>query len=162
MFSIFKKKPIEEVNKTLTVKEAHIKAGKILQDAENGRLLAAKKDPDSFDTKCIEKSWGKIEELIVGDNWRLDRLTFSPKKSDKLHAQLGCRHYCYVEKGNGIVHLASTEGQKNIASSPIYTDVEFAINNEWMHRYENTGLEPLVIIQISIGKFSLEELLYPV
>ena len=109
-----------------------------------------------FGKKKIKKQWGTIEELASGENWRIDRITINPGRSDKLHAQPSCRHSCYVESGVGRVFAGPREDA--VAHSLVEKDREFVINNDWLHRYENIGRKPLVIIQSSYGMFDLREL----
>ena len=109
-----------------------------------------------FGNKKIKKRWGYIEELASGPNWRIDKIVVRPGKTDKLHAQTSCRHYCYVESGTGKVHVGAT--RKVINSSTVVSGTEFVVNNDWLHRYENTGSKDLVIIQSSYGEFDLSEM----
>lgn len=108
--------------------------------------------------KLLEKSWGTIECLDQGENYRIDKLTIGVGSKDKFHAQPSCRHMCYVVSGVGVVRTGPT--LKNLATSPITTDTEFVINNDWIHQYENVGATPLVIIQSSYGKYTLEEMVH--
>lgn len=109
-----------------------------------------------FGNKKIKKPWGYIEELASGKNWRVDKITINPGESDNLHAQPSCRHSCYVEQGVGRVHAGPRADL--LTNYLVEADREFVINNDWLHRYENLGRRPLVIIQSSYGKFDLKEL----
>jgi len=115
------------------------------------KLFSKKEGP-----RRIKKDWGYIEELAEGENWRVDKLVITPGASDKLHAQPSCRHYCYVAQGSGRIWVGPKRNQ--VLHQPVVTEQEFVIDSYWLHRFENTGKTNLVIIQHSIGKWDLDEM----
>jgi len=109
-------------------------------------------------SKKTKKTWGTIEKLAEGKDWRIDKIVVKPGMGDHLHCQPSIKHTCYVAEGMGKV----TVGQRksHLVEAHIKKGDEFIVNGDWLHRFQNEGKKELVIIQSSYGKFDLSELVY--
>jgi oxalate decarboxylase/phosphoglucose isomerase-like protein (cupin superfamily) len=111
-----------------------------------------------FGKKITKKVWGTIELLAEGKDWRIDKITIKPGMSDHLHHHPSLKHTCYVAEGCGTIEVG--QRKSHLVEADLTAGAEFIINSDWLHRYENTGEQDLVIIQSSYGKFNLKELGY--
>ena len=103
-----------------------------------------------FENYIENRSWGYFENLEVGKNYLVKRIVVN--KNEKLSVQYhrNRTENWVVVSGKGRVMKGKQEMTCNVGSS-------FFISKEEIHSLENTGKDPLILIEIQIGENLSEE-----
>jgi len=91
------------------------------------------------------RPWGRWEEYLNEETYRLKRIIVNPGKRLSLQWHRYRSEHWVVVKGQGVITLGSED-------RPIKQGDTFVIPIEVIHRVSNTGSDDLVIIETQMGK----------
>ena len=105
---------------------------------------------NSFLNYNEKRPWGIFENIHTDESFLVKRLVVNPgeKLSSQFHNHR--EEYWIVVKGKGKVTISEKIFDAKIGST-------FHIKEKEIHRLENSGKDPLVIIEVQIGDFISEE-----
>ena len=99
------------------------------------------------------RPWGRYDILLEEDNLKVKKITVNPGGKLSLQYHLyRCEHWVIIS-GVGVVTKHSNK--YDINDSPWGTHI--FIEQGEVHRIENTGTEPLILIETQIGKYLGED-----
>jgi len=94
---------------------------------------------------CDDRPWGRWEEYLNEENYRLKRIIIHPGKRLSLQWHRFRSEYWVVVSGCGMLTLGSDQRQVQKGDTVL-------IPSEAVHRVQNTGEENLVIIETQFGR----------
>lgn len=97
-----------------------------------------------------ERPWGRYDTLFIDSTIQVKRIEVKPRMRFSLQKHLKRAEKWIVTSGRGI----ATVGDKEIpVSRGSFIDVPI----EAVHRMQNTGDEPLVLIEVQFGEYLGED-----
>lgn len=97
-----------------------------------------------------ERPWGRYEVLARGAGYQLKRIEVDPGKRFSLQKHLRRREHWLFVAGEGI----ATVGDATVAvRTGSYLEIELG----QIHRLQNTGQVPLVLIEVQYGAYLGED-----
>lgn len=97
-----------------------------------------------------ERPWGKFEVLEKSDHYQIKRITVNPGHRLSLQYHHHRTEHWVIVAGSGQV----TRGDEVI---PVAANQSVVIPRGAPHRIENTGMEPLVFIEVQYGEYLGED-----
>jgi mannose-6-phosphate isomerase len=97
-----------------------------------------------------QRPWGKYQVLLKEPNFQVKRIEVNPQLRFSLQKHNQRAEKWVVTSGVGVVTLGDREIQVSRGSV-----IEVAIGQ--VHRMHNTGMEPLVFIEVQLGTYLGED-----
>ena len=104
----------------------------------------------------MKRHWGKFITYYDSTQSKVKRLILEPGKSISMQQHKKRSEYWFVESGKGTAYTLDYEGKEVVDREMITHTSHNVIRDTW-HRLENTGTEPLCIIEIQYGSECTEE-----
>jgi mannose-1-phosphate guanylyltransferase/mannose-6-phosphate isomerase len=100
--------------------------------------------------KRLYRPWGTVDQLVVGERFRVNRITVQPGAALSLHKHYNRSEHWIVVRGSALV----TTGDKQIVYKE---DSSTYISAGITHRLENPGRIPLEMIEVQTGGYIGED-----
>ena len=98
------------------------------------------------------RPWGRWEEFVNESGYRVKRIIVDPGKRLSLQRHELREEYWVIAQGIGLMTL-------NEDCEPVSKGDTVHIGKNEIHRVENTGSEPLVIVETQLGLCSEEDII---
>ena len=99
-----------------------------------------------------DRPWGRWEEYLNEDGYRVKRIIVHPGERLSLQKHLHRSENWVIVSGEGVFTLDGTDRRVAPGDTP-------HIPVEGVHRIRNTGKEPLVIIETQLGRCDEEDII---
>jgi mannose-1-phosphate guanylyltransferase/mannose-6-phosphate isomerase len=113
------------------------------------RLKAAKRNEGTTHNRCY-RPWGFYESLIFGDRFQVKRIVVHPGNKLSLQKHFHRAEHWIVVEGTALVHR---DGEETLLreNESVYLPLGS------VHRLENPGKIPLVLIEVQVGSYLGED-----
>jgi cytidyltransferase-like protein len=101
------------------------------------------------------RQWGKFMTYYDSKEAKVKRLVIDPAKSISMQYHNSRSEFWFVESGEGILYTMTDHGEKQIKTLRKHDSYHIEVG-QW-HRVENSGSEPLQVIEIQYGSECKEE-----
>ncbi len=98
--------------------------------------------------EIVQRQWDRYYVLDSGKNYKVKKLIISPGKSLSMQRHFKRNELWQVVSGEGEFYCSIDGCSESIKVSPFF---HIKIESEEWHQVKNTGIEPLVIIEIQTG-----------
>ena len=113
-------------------------------------IVNNKKLREGREHKKIHRPWGSYESLEEGNSWQIKKIEVNPGASLSLQLHKHRSEHWIVVEGNAKVQI-SEEIKFLSKNESIY------IPKETKHRLINTGVSPLILIEVQTGDYLGED-----
>ena len=141
---------VETTDAVLVAARSHAQDVKAVVD----RLKAASR-PEAVSHALVHRPWGSFESIDGGPGWQVKRITVKPDGRLSLQSHARRAEHWVVISGEARVTRGPAQDRLDVVH--LKADQSVDIPLAWLHRLENPGAAPLVVIEVQSGGYLGED-----